>query len=63
MIPKVIILTHAKHLSHPVPGYFLIFIPFYVRLESVSDLGKNLARTDVIVPDSSDGTAPEDPYA
>ena len=32
-------------------------------MESVSELGKNLAGTDVIVPDSSDGSPPEDPYA
>ena len=32
-------------------------------MESVSELGKNLAGTDVIVPDASDGSPPEDPYA
>merc|ERR1719206_1242732 len=31
-------------------------------IESVSDLGKNIAGADVIVPDSSDGSAPENPY-
>ena len=38
--------------------YFLIF-----STESVSNLGKNLAAAAaVIVPDSSDGSAPENPY-
>ena len=32
-------------------------------VESVSELGKNLAGAAVIVPDSSDGSPPEDPYA
>ena len=33
------------------------------RLESVSDLGKNLTGSAVIAPDASDGSPPEDPYA
>ena len=32
-------------------------------LESGSDLGKNLVCTQVINPDASDGSPPEDPYA
>ena len=32
------------------------------RIESVSELGKNIAGAAVIVPDSSDGSAPENPY-
>ena len=36
---------------------------FFFSTESVSDLGKNLAAAAaVIVPDSSDGSAPENPY-
>ena len=31
-------------------------------LESVSQLGKNIPGVAVVVPDSSDGTAPENPY-
>ena len=38
-------------------------LPVFPRMESVSELGKNLAGTDVIVPDASDGSPPEDPYA
>ena len=34
-----------------------------LRLDSVSDLGKNLACSAVIAPDASDGSPPEDPYA
>ena len=33
------------------------------RLESGSDLGKNLVCSQVINPDSSDDSPPEDPYA
>jgi len=39
------------------------FLLFLLRLESVSDLGKNLACSTVIAPDASDGSPPEDPYA
>ena len=40
---------------------FLIKINF--RIASVSEMGKNIAGAAVIVPDSSDGSAPENPYA
>ena len=39
------------------------FLLILLRLESVSDLGKNLACSTVIAPDASDGSPPEDPYA
>lgn len=41
----------------------IYFYSFKFRLESTSDLGKNLACSAVIAPDASDGSPPEDPYA
>jgi len=47
-------ITHRKNLERRKAKF---------GIESISELGKNLAGTDVLVPDSSDGSAPENPYA
>ena len=44
--------------------FFPILCVLYFRLESISDLGMNLASSAaVLVPDDDDGSPPEDPYA
>ena len=66
-------ITHRKNLERrkakfgydSFPMIFVkILYDLYLRLESISDLGMNLASSAaVIVPDDDDGSPPEDPYA
>ena len=46
--------THRKNLKRREQKFGIV---------STSEMGKNMAGAAVIVPDSSDGSAPEDPYA
>ena len=66
-------ITHRKNLERRKAkfGYGTLYCqdcsPLFVncfRLESISDLGMNLASSAaVIIPDADDGSPPEDPYA